>query len=234
MKLSCSRFAVILALFLAAVHLPAAEPTGPAQSVIDLASDTAWVLRCDDGPSRPIKVPGGGWNSDQQSPRIQVMQDVKDYVVYERKIVVPTEASGQVTQVRFGAVAYGCEVYLDGQKMGEHHGPQVPFEIDLTRAARPGKEQVLQVKAFHRRHYLQPGQNVTVEIAVGWDFPEGGDEASRKEAATWSSWHGNSKVGYGIVRSVKLAILPAVHVQEVFVRPSVEKQQLTCDVSGAQ
>lgn len=197
---------------------------------IDLASDTAWVLRCDDGPSRPIKVPGGGWNSDQQSPRIQVMQDVKDHVVYKRMIIVPHEASGQVIQLRFGAVTYGCEVYLDGQKMGEHHGPQVPFEIDITRAVVPGKEQWLEVKAFHRRHYLNPGETKTAEIAVGWDFPEGGDEPSRKEAATWCEWHGNSKVGYGIVRSIKLAILPAVHVQEVFVRPSVANQQLACDV----
>jgi len=197
---------------------------------IDLASDTAWVLRCDDGPSRPIKVPGGGWNSDQQSPRIQVMQDVRDFVVYERKIQLPREASGQVVQLRFGAVTYGCEVWLDGQKLGEHHGPQVPFEIALTRAVVPGTEQVLQVKAFHRRHYIKPGKEVTAEIAVGWDFPEGGDELSRKEAAAWSEWHGNSKVGYGIVRSVKLAILPAVHVQELFVRPSVVKQELVCDV----
>ncbi len=224
----------VLALAMVQCVLSANEPRAQiSQGVIqeiDLASDTAWTLRCDEGPTRPIKVPGGGWNSDQQSPRIQVMQDVRDYVVYERKITVPLEASGQVIQLRFGAVTYGCEVYLDGQKMGEHHGPQVAFEIDLTRAVVPGREQTLQVKAFHRRHYLQPGQTKTAEVAVGWDFPEGGDESSRKEAATWCEWHGNSKVGYGIVRSIQLAILPALHVQEVFVRPSVEKQELTCDV----
>jgi hypothetical protein len=209
----------------------AASP--PASQVIqemDLASDTAWTLRCDDAPARPIKVPGGGWNSDQQSPRIQEMKDVKDYVLYERKIAMPAEAAGQVVKLRFGAVAHGCEVFLDSKKVGEHHGPQVPFEMDLTEAAAPGKEQALQVKAYHRRHYFKPGEIKTAEIAVGWDFPEGSDEASRKEAANWSNWHGNSKVGYGIVRSITLAVLPAVHVQEIFVRPSVTKKQLSCDV----
>jgi hypothetical protein len=82
---------------------------------IDLASDTAWTLRCDNGPARPIKVPGGGWNSDQQSPPIQVLKVVQDFVLYERKITMPAEAAGQVVLLRFGAVAHGCEVFLDGK-----------------------------------------------------------------------------------------------------------------------
>ena len=152
-----------------------------AETLIDLASDTAWTLRCDDGPARPIKVPGGGWNSDLQSPRIQVLQDVKDHVLYERKITVPQMMPEQAVELRFGAVTYGCEVFLDGRKVGEHHGPQVAFEIDLTGAATPGKEQVLQVKAFHRRHYLAAKEDAAeffgkvAEIPVGWDFPGGGD-----------------------------------------------------------
>lgn len=197
---------------------------------IDLASDTAWTLRCDDGPARPIKVPGGGWNSDQQSPRIQEMKDVRDHVLYERKLSIPAEAAGQVVLLKFGAVAHGCEVILDGRKIGEHHGPQVPFAMDLTPAVIPGEEQTLQVKAFHRRHYIKPGVKQTAEVAVGWDYPEGGDAESRAEARRWCNWAGNSKVGYGIVRSIKLAIVPAIHLQDVFARPSVSRKQLACDV----
>jgi hypothetical protein len=213
-----------------------------AETLIDLTSDTAWTLRCDDGPARPIKVPGGGWNSDQQSPRIQVLQDVKDFVVYERKISVPQVMPEQAIELRFGAVTYGCEVFLDGKKVGEHHGPQVAFEMDLKPFATPGKEQTLQVKAFHRRHYLALDKTLATwphgmeslrkdaEIPVGWDYPEGGDAATRKEAAYWSQWHGQSKIACGIVRSVKLAVLPAVSVKEFFIRPSVTKKQLSCDV----
>lgn len=221
-----------ICLGLVAAMMACAAPTlgEDASTSIDLASDTAWTLRCDDGPPRPIKVPGGGWNSDRQSPRIQVMKDVKDHVLYERKMILPANAAGHAVKLCFGAVAHGCEVFLDGKKVGEHHGPQVPFEVDLTDAAAPGNEQTLQVKAYHRRHYIQPGEKKTAEVAVGWDFPEGGDEATRKEANAWCNWHGNSKVGYGIVRSIRLAVLPAVHVQEVFVRPSVTRKQLSCDV----
>ena len=197
---------------------------------IDLASDTAWMLSCDGGPARPIKVPGGGWNSDHQMPRIQEMRDVKDFVIYERNIKIPVLYQEQAVRIKFGAVTYGCEVYLDNHWVGEHHGPQVPFEIDLSALAKPGKEQVLKVKGFHRRHYIKPGEKKTAEVAVGWDYPDGNDSTSCAEANTWAGWHGNSKVGYGIVRSVYLAILPAIHVGEVFVHPSVSRRELTCEV----
>jgi hypothetical protein len=206
---------------------PLMDPSG-ALAVIDLASESAWTLRLDDGPPRPIKVPGGGWNSDQQEPPIQVMREVRDFVRYERSITVPAVAAGQAVVLRFGAVAHGCEVLLDGKKVGEHHGPQVAFEMDLTENATPGKPQVLQVKAYHRRHYIKTGH--TAQVAVGWDFSDGDDEASKAEAKEWCAWAGNSKVGYGITRSISLVVLPAVHLAEVFVRPSVTRQQLSADV----
>jgi len=223
--------AALALLFSTASGAPAPTPAAAgALAILDLASDTAWTLRLDDAAPRPIKVPGGGWNSDLQQPPIQVMMDVRDHVLYERMIDMPAAAQGQVVKLRFGAVTYGCEVFLDGKKVGEHHGPQVAFEIDLTDEAAAGKQQALQVKAFHRRHYLKPGENRTADVAVGFDFPEGGDAASRSEANTWCNWHGQTKLGYGIVRSIALVVLPAVHVQETFVKPSVTKQQLECGV----
>jgi hypothetical protein len=232
MKFALPLMAFIATGFLRLAAVPAEQAEDPPSiTEVDLASDRAWTLRCDEGPARPIKVPGGGWNSDQQSPPLQVMKDVRDHVVYERKITVPNVYPDQAVELRFGAVTYGCEVFLDGKKVGEHHGPQVAFEMDLTDFATPGKEQTLQVKAYHRRHYLLPGQKQTAEVAVGWDYPAGSDDATRKEAAAWyHQYNGDSKVGYGIVRSIKLAVLPGIHVQDVFVRPSVTNRQLTCDL----
>jgi hypothetical protein len=197
---------------------------------LDLASGTAWTASLDGAPARPIKVPGGGWNSDRQAPVINVMREVKDHVLYSRAVAIPQTAAGQSVKFRFGGVNYGAEVFLDGKKLGEHHGPQLPFEMDATGVAVAGTTQTLTVKAYHRRHYLKPGQKQTAEIAVGWDFPDGDDAASRQEAKAWSGWHGNSKVAYGIVRSIELVVLPAVHVEEIFVRPSVSQRQLAGDV----
>lgn len=218
-----------LAAALLGLSLAAAEPAGTLATV-DLASDTAWTLSADDGPARPIKVPGGGWNSDRQEPAINVMRGVKDHVVYSRAVAIPQAAAGQAVKLRFGGVNYGAEVFLDGKKLGEHHGPQLPFEIDATGVAVAGTTQTLTVKAYHRRHYLKPGEKQTAEIAVGWDFPDGDDAASRQEAGAWSHWQGNSKLGYGIVRSIKLVVLPGVHVEEAFVRTSVVRRQLAASV----
>jgi len=121
-------------MLLAAVARPAAA------AGIDLASDTAWSLSLDGGPPRAIKVPGGGWNSDQQQPRIDSMSGVNDFCTYERKLTIPLELPQQAVKLCFGAVTYGCEVFLDGKKVGEHHGPQVAFEVDLTDMATPGTE----------------------------------------------------------------------------------------------
>ena len=100
--------------------------------------------------------------------------------------------------------------------------------MDLTNFATPGREQTLQVKAFHQRHYWVPvskypkfkghGQKMTSEVPVGFDF-----SCQRLHS-------GNSNVGYGITRSIHLEIQPAVHIEDTFVRPSVTKYQLACDV----
>ena len=224
--------AIISASIWAAVCAMAGTPGNPwasyryapdALQEIDLASDTAWILSVDGGPVRPIKVPGGGWNSDQQEPQIQVMRDVRDYVTYERQITVPRIHGGQVVKVLFGAVNYGAEVYCDGTKVAEHHVSILPFEADITSCVKGGGEHTLTVKAYHRRHYYRNG---ACNVPVGWDFPGGADEASRKEAKAWCSWAGNSKVAYGITRYVRLAILPALYVDGLLIRTSVTRREL--------
>ena len=119
---------------------------------IDLASDTAWTLRCDDGPPRPIKVTAGGWNSDQQSPQIP-SASVKDHVIYERRIDIPAEARGGTVKIQFGGCNYGAEVWLDDKRITEYVAPMTPFEVDLTGIAAAGTTHRLRVKAYTRMHF---------------------------------------------------------------------------------
>jgi hypothetical protein len=88
------------------------------------------------GGPRPIKVPAGGWNSDQQQPRLPTMTGVKDHVIYTRQIDIPNAAPGQVVKVLFGGCNYGAEVFINERKVTEHHAPMTPFEADLQ--ADPG------------------------------------------------------------------------------------------------
>ena len=115
-----------------------APPSRGSLAEIDLASDTAWTLSADGGPARPIKVPRGGWNSDWQEPRIDTMTGVKDYALYERKILVPKIADGQVTKISFGAVNYGADVLVNDKPVGSHVGSLTPFEAEITSVVERG------------------------------------------------------------------------------------------------
>ena len=209
------RIGVIVAMLLVSHAAGAVE--------VDLASDTAWTLSIDGRASRAIKVPGGGWNSDVQSPRIDTMEGVKDHVIYERRIDVPSLADGQVTRILFGAVNYGAEVYIDDKLVTTHAGPQVPFDADITRFVTPGRKHVLKVKAYHRRHYHGPdGKSKACSVPVGFDFPAG--------SKSWCRWAGNTKQAYGITVSIKLAVYPPVYIKDVFVTPSVSENSLKARV----
>ena len=191
------------------------------QSALDLASDTAWTLSVDGGTPRPIKVPGGGWNSDRQEPQIPI-KSVKDFVLYERKVEIPASAAGQAVLLECDAVNYGAEILLDGKSAGEHHGALMPFEVDLTSLVHPGQTHVLQIKAFPRQHYKTvktENRRLRSSIPVGFDY---GDYASD---------NARSKFAYGITRGIKLVIAPTVRVADVFIKPSVPASNLTAEVT---
>ncbi|MEI8235226.1 MAG: sugar-binding domain-containing protein [Verrucomicrobiota bacterium] len=183
---------------------------------MDLASDKDWTLSVDGGAPRPIKVTAGGWNSDQQEPQIP-SADVKDYVIYERTIAIPAQAKGQVVKILFGGCNYGAEVYLDDQKITEHHAPMTPFEADATAVAKPGQTQRLKVKAYARWHYGNPPI-----VPGGFDYNKG--------MGGLKHFDGHTNHPYGLVGYVRQAIYPAVHLSAVFVRPSVSGKSLAYDV----
>ncbi len=65
---------------------------------------------------------------------------------YERNFEVPAEWNGQKVMLNFGAVDWKAEVYVDGQKAGEHVGGYAPFSLDITDLLAKGKKHVLKVK----------------------------------------------------------------------------------------
>ena len=50
--------------------------------------------------------------------------------------------------LRFGAVDYRAEVWVNGQAVGGHEGGETPFTLDVTDAIRVGKENLLAVRVF--------------------------------------------------------------------------------------
>ncbi|HEV2352374.1 MAG TPA: glycoside hydrolase family 2 TIM barrel-domain containing protein [Terriglobia bacterium] len=89
------------------------------------------------GPAvRPVNVPGS-WQSE--------FTDLRDYAGvawYWRTVTLAPTPAGQVALLRFGAVDYLAEVYLNGQKVGTHEGGYLPFAFDVTSLLRAGENQI--------------------------------------------------------------------------------------------
>ncbi len=76
---------------------------------------------------------------------------------YERKFEVPGAWDGQRIMLNFGAVDWKAEVYVDGQKAGEHTGGYTPFSMDITDFLAKGKKHELKVKVTDKTDkWFQP------------------------------------------------------------------------------
>lgn len=107
--------------------------------------------------------------------------------------------------VRFGAVDYLADVWLNGRPVGRHEGGETPFTLDVTDALRPAATNLLAVRVL----------NPTDEPVDGI-----------RRIETPHSQNGNPSVGAafnpsGIVLPVELAIEPAVRLVDVFASPDI-------------
>jgi beta-galactosidase/beta-glucuronidase len=57
---------------------------------------------------------------------------------YRRDFFVPVLWSGQYATLKFGAVRYVADVWLNGHYLGYHEGGDTPFALDATQALIPG------------------------------------------------------------------------------------------------
>jgi Glycosyl hydrolases family 2, sugar binding domain/Glycosyl hydrolases family 2/Glycosyl hydrolases family 2, TIM barrel domain len=71
--------------------------------------------------------------------------DRRDYAGvawYWRNVSVEPPPAGQLLSVRFGAVDYRADVYVNGRKVGSHDGGYLPFEFDITSLVHSGENQL--------------------------------------------------------------------------------------------
>lgn len=68
---------------------------------------------------------------------------------YRRSLEIPAAfPKGERTWLRFEAVDWRADVWVNGTKVAEHEGGYSPFEADITDALTPGKPAVVVVRAF--------------------------------------------------------------------------------------
>jgi len=131
---------LILLLLVAGMAKPAAVSSIPLDGDWNFLADPGGTLDVQKLASaagvRPTRIPSS-WQSQ--------FADLRDYAGiawYWRTITAEAPAPDQVALLRFGAVDYAAEVFVNGQKAGSHEGGYLPFEIDATSLLHPGENQV--------------------------------------------------------------------------------------------
>ena len=94
---------------------------------------------------------------------------------YERDFTVPASWKNQNIILHFGAVDWKAEVFVNGQRVGEHKGGYDPFSYDITPYLKKSGKQNLVVKVFDATdNSLQPrGKQCIINSAI-WYTPVSG------------------------------------------------------------
>lgn len=128
-------------LLLLAAAAAAEAQTANLESGWQLLADQEGKLKISDINSaqgwRDVRV-GLSWNAQ--------FADMRDYMGvawYRTTFDAPQLQDGRHALLKFGAVDYFCEVFVNGKQVGEHEGGYTPFTFDVTDALKPGANELV-------------------------------------------------------------------------------------------
>jgi hypothetical protein len=197
----CEAACLLLAIFMI-------SPSAGAQTKLDrdwqFLADRAGTLNVGDATKaqgwRGVRV-GLSWNAQ--------FEDLRDYMGvawYRTRLEVPQLGERKRAMLRFGAVDYISEVFVNGKSVGTHEGGYTPFTFDITDAARAGaNELVVRV--------IDPPMDEKENRAR---FPEALYKEIPHGKQNWYVQTG------GIWQAVWLDIKPALYVEQVHVTPAMD------------
>jgi hypothetical protein len=117
------------------------------------------------------------------------------------------ERSGVRALLRFWAVDYLTDVWVNGIYVGGHEGGETPFVLDVTDAIKLGTENLLAVRVLNPTN--EPIDGITLK-----------QTPHRNKVVPYVT--GGSYNHGGIVQSVELLYVPSVRISDIFVRPEVD------------
>lgn len=118
------------------------------------------------------------------------------------------ELRNKAVLLRFGTVGYEATLWVNGEKAGSHHGDFVPWEIDITR-------------------FLKPGKNL-LALQVFSDFGPARSKI-RLGARTYGSQWSVSNIKGGIWQDVDLVFTTPVRIERLLVTPHLAGDTVELD-----
>lgn len=146
------------------------------------------------------------------------------------RIDVPAEYAGRSFVLDFAGTNWIASVLVNGELVGWHKSTRVPWQLDITRAVRPGQVNEIAVgikdihyaidSAFHGKQ-LDELRNMP-PVAYQW---------TRWVAPIYPSTKGDADgTAAGITDPVSLVVAGPVYVQDVFVQTSVRNMRAVADI----
>jgi len=71
-----------------------------------------------------------------------------DALWYNNKITIDKKLNKGQVLLHFGAVDWECDIYVNGQHVGNHQGGFDPFSIDISKAIKKGKTQDIAIRVW--------------------------------------------------------------------------------------
>jgi hypothetical protein len=115
-----------------------------------------WRLRLDEGnrgkqdgwyrqePSEAVAKSYGAWVPGCWQEYVPGLRGGIGW--YFKEFEIPKDLAGRILRLKFWAVFYFTEVWVNGESVGSHEGGYTPFELDITRQANVGAENQLAVR----------------------------------------------------------------------------------------
>lgn len=137
-------------------------------------------------------TPGSKWKPVQVPGECRMQGFPVEHDVeyaYRKNITIPESAGNNIVVLRFTGTYSYARIWINGKYVRDHHGGFTSWDCDITKLVEPGKTAVL-----------------TVGIT------------DRSDEISFASGYAKHPVG-GILRSVELIVLPAVHLRNLYLEP---------------
>ncbi len=157
----------------------------------DLDGDKSW---------RYVRV-GLSWNAQ--------FADLRDYMGvgwYRTRFEVPQLSDPRRVLLRFGAVDYFSELFLNGKPVGAHEGGYTPFVFDITDNVKPGANELVM-------RVIDPPMDEEGKLPRFTEMPY------NKISHGKQNWYVQTG---GIWQPVTLEIKPDIYIEQVHVTPHID------------
>ena len=174
----------------------------------------------------PVNLPTGGWSAldSPQAVEVSVPGTAEEYLQklsgpkntiigvtwWFRSISIPKTVTAGKIILRFESARYRSEIFVNQQLVGYDFIGNTPFEVDITKAVKPGETAQLAVRITN------PGGN--------YDWKDGNNKWGKRDVA--------GSLGFGgITGRVKLLVCDPVYIDDIYVQNTAVYTTVNAEVT---